>query len=182
MQKRILSAVLIFCMVAILLPGCVFISRDFRYTKNEIISELGEAEVDTEFQVQIGSGLLSLGKLVVSLADVDRETKEYLRDIRNVQVGIYKLYDIDRSKPLKIPNKIAKNLSRKGYEPIVKTNGRRSSACIFTKTRGDRLESIYIISLEPDELVLVEVRGRLERIIQKAIREKGIEKGVFANI
>lgn len=182
MQKRILSVVLIFCLAAFLLPGCVFISRDFRYTKNAILSELGEAEVDTEFQLQIGSGLLSLGKLVVSFADVDRETMEYLRDIRNVQVGVYKLYDIDRSKPFKIPNKITKNLSRKGYDPIVKTSDRRSAACIFTKTRGDRLESIYIISLEPDEIVLVEVKGRLERIIQKAIREKGIEKGMFANI
>jgi len=182
MERKYLSVVLLICLTACLLPGCVFISRDFRFTKELIISELGEAEVETEFQLQVGSGLLSLGKFAASVADVDRNTMEYLRDIRNVQVGVYKLYDIDRNKPLKIPDRIAKNLARKGYEPIIKTKEKNSATWIFTKMRGKRLESLYVISLEQHELVLVEVKGRLERILQKAIREKGLEKGKFVNI
>ncbi len=182
MKIKISAIVLIVSLGACFLPGCVFISSDFRHTKNLILEELGPADVDTEVQLQIGKGLISLGGLVVSFTDARDEALKYLRDIKNVQVGVYNLYDCDRRHPVVIPDKIAKKLARKGYTPMVKVKERGGAVWVMIKMRGKRLESLYVISLDYNELVLVEVRGRLERLIEKAIREHGFRKGEFINI
>jgi len=175
MKRQWLSVMLLAILTAGLLPGCVFVSRDFRAMKKTILADLGTVDVETELQMQINSVLISLGKGVVSMTDADREVVDYLRDIRNVQIGVYKLHDIDRTRALKIPKPISANLSRLGYEPVVKVNERNGAAWAFTKIHQDRIESIIIISLEPQELVLVEVKGRLERILQKAIHD-GVDR------
>ncbi len=65
---------------------------------------------------------------------------------------------------------------------MVKVKERGGAVWVMIKMRGKRLESLYVISLDYNELVLVEVRGRLERLIEKAIREHGFRKGEFINI
>ena len=182
MKTKILAIILISLLGACFLPGCVFISSDFRHTKNLILDEIGPVDVDTEVQIQIGPGIISMGSFIVSFTDARDEALKYLRDIRNVQVGVYHLQDVDRSRPIKIPDKIADKLARKGYEPMVKVKERGSAVWVMTKMRRDRLQSLYVISLERGELVLVEVEGRLDRLIEKAIREHGFHKGEFMNI
>jgi len=138
--------------------------------------------VKTEFQLQIGSGLISLGEFAVSFTDEKDEVCQYLRDIKNVQVGVYSLDDMSRKRPIAIPDKIGNKLASKGYEPMVKVKERDSAVWVMTKMRGKRIESLYVIALDRSELVLVEVQGRLERLIEKAIREHGFRKGEFMNI
>jgi len=182
MKIKIFSVVLIITLTAYLLTGCVFVSSDFRHTKNLILDELGPADVNTEVQLQIGPGIISLGSFVVSFTDARDEALKYLRDIRNVQVGVYNLHNVDSKRPVKIPDKISKKLARKGYEPLVKVKERDDAVWVMTKMKGKRIESLYVIALDRSELVLVEVQGRLERLIEKAIREHGFRKGEFMNI
>ena len=180
MKIKLITFCLIICIASTILPGCVFISADFRRTKDLIISELGHVEVETEIQFQVGSGLLSISELAISCTDADDEALGYLKDISNVQVGIYKLYNSPRD--LRIPKKIGQNLHKKGYIPIVKVKEPGNAIWVLTKMRGKHLNSLYIIVLERDELVLVEVEGRLEKIVEKAIREHGLDKKEFMGI
>lgn len=182
MKIKIFSVVLIITLAAYLVSGCVFVSSDFRHTKNLILDELGPADVNTEVQLQIGPGIISLGSFVVSFTDAREEALKYLRDIKNVQVGVYNLYDVDRKRPVVIPDKVANKLAGKGYEPMVKVKERGSAVWVMTKMRGNRIQSLFVISLDRTELVLVEVRGRLERLVEKAIREHGFHKGEFMNM
>lgn len=181
MKSRYLTIILIFGLLVFLLPGCVFISRDFRMTRNEILKEIGDVDIDTEVQLQIGPGLLSIGKMVASCTEIDDEAKEYLRDIHNVQVGVYKLRNVKKSR-ISIPKRIAKRLERKGYEPMVKVKERNEATWVMTKMKGNKLRSLYVIALDREELVLVEVEGRLGKIVEKAIQEHGIKKGTFAGL
>lgn len=182
MKIKIISIVLFVCVSAFLLPGCVFISGDFRQTRDMVLDELGPVEIETEVQLQIGPGLLSISRMAVSLTNASDEALDYLRDIRNVQVGVYKLHHVDRDKPLIIPIKIARKLSKKGYEPMVKVKERDEAVWVLTKMHGEKLTSLYVIALDREELVLVEVKGRLGKIVEKAIREHGFEKNKFMGI
>ena len=181
MKKKIISIILILSITALLLPGCVFVSRDFRMTRNDIIKELGDVEVETEVQLQIGPGLLSAGKLAVSIADVDDDVRGLLKEIRNVQVGVYKVVNSQDGK-IKIPAKISRKLEKKGYEPMVRVKQRDEAVLVMTKMRRNRLEALYVIALDREELVLVEVQGRLGKLIEKAIRDHGFNKGEFGKI
>ena len=181
MKTKTLTLSLFFLFSTCFLPGCILVNSDFLCTKKLILDEIGQVDVKTEFQLQIGSGLISLGEFAVSFSD-EQEVCKYLRDIKNVQVGIYSLDDISRNRPIVIPDKIGKKLARKGYEPMVRVKERDSAVWVMTKMRGKRIESLYVIALDRSELVLVEVQGRLERLIEKAIREHGFRKGEFINI
>jgi len=185
MKIRIVNVILILCLISLLLPGCVFVSRDFRLTRDSILDEIGNVETETEVQLQIGSGLLSLSRMIVSVADHSTEgdmAVDYLRDVRNVQVGVYKLTDYNRDRPLIIPPRIAKKLSKKGYEAMVKVKEHNSATWVMTKMYRRRLTSLYVIALDRDELVLVEVEGKLGRLIEKAVRDHGFDKGEFKGI
>ena len=182
MKKKILVISVIFFLSACFLSGCILVNSDFLHTKRLILNEIGAVDVKTEFQLQIGSGLISLGGIAVSFTDSKDAICKYLRDIKNVQVGVYNLYNVDRKRPIAIPDKIGKKLSRKGYEPLVKVKERDGAVWVMTKMKGKRIESLYVIALDRSELVLVEIQGRLERLIEKAIREHGFHKGEFINI
>lgn len=182
MRTRIISIILLFSVTALFLPGCVFISRDFQKTRNDILNEIGDFDIETDVQFQLGSGLLFLGRMVVSIADKSNMADDYLRNIRNVQVGVYKLSDVSRDRPLIIPLKIAWKLAKKGYEPIIKVKERDSAAWVLTKMRGTRLSSLYVISLERGELVLAEIQGRLGRLVEKAVQNHGLKKDDFKGI
>jgi hypothetical protein len=181
MKKRYLAAMLLASTCAGLLPGCVFVTADFRHTKNVILRELGPADVDTEFQLRIGRGLLSFGGLVAGFADVDDEALSYLKDVKTVQVGVYNLLGT-RDRPLTIPAKIGKKLASKGYEPMVRVKERDEAVWVMTELHGERLRSLYVIALDREQLVLVEVRGRLERLVEKAIEDHGFRHGDFLDM
>ena len=185
MKRGIISIFLIFCLITLLLPGCVFVSREFRSTRDSILDEIGNVEIKTEVQLQIGQGLLSLSRMIVFMADHSREgakAVDYLRDVRNVQVGVYQLSKVNRNRPLVIPPGIQKKLSRKGYETMVKAKDRNSATWVMTKMQRKRLSSLYVITIERDELVLVEVEGRLGKLIEKAVRDHGFDRNEFRGI
>ena len=185
MKTRFFGLILILCLIILLLPGCVFVSHDFCLSRDSILIEIGNVETKTEVQFQIGSGLLSLSRMIVSIADHSAEgamAVDYLRDVRNVQVGVYKFTEFNRNRPLIIPPRIAKKLSRKGYESMVKVKERDGATWVMTKMRRKRLTSLYVITLDRDELVLVEIKGRLGRLIEKAVRDHGFDKNEFRGI
>jgi hypothetical protein len=182
MNTKILALSVVILVSACFIPGCILVNSDFLQIKNLILDEIGQVDVKTEFQLQVGSGLISLGGIAVSFTDAKDEVCQYLRDIKNVQVGVYRLEDMSRRRPIVIPDKIGNKLARKGYEPMVRVKERDSAVWVMTKMRGKRIESLYVIALDRSELVLVEVQGRLERLIEKAIREHGFRKGEFMNI
>ena len=182
MKIKYLNVLFILLLGACFLPGCIQVNSDFLHTKKLILDEIGPADVKTEFQLQIGSGLISLGGFTVSFTDSRDEVRKYLKDLKNVQVGVYNFYDISRKKQIAIPDKIGKKLGRKGYEPIVKVKERDNAVWVMTKMKGKQIESLYVITLDRRKLVLVQVEGRLERLIEKAVREHGFREGEFINI
>ena len=118
-----------------------------------------------------------LSRLVISQIDIDPEVKQYIKDIHKIQIGVYNLHEV-RDKPLTIPITIAKRLAQKGYEPMVKTRKKDRIVWIMTQIRGTKLTSMYLVSLEREELVLLEIQGQLERLIEKAIRDHGFNKKI----
>ena len=79
MKIKITSVVLLVCVSSFLLPGCVFISGDFRQTRDMVLDELGSVEIETEVQLQIGPSLLSISRMAVSFTDASDEALDYLR-------------------------------------------------------------------------------------------------------
>lgn len=56
----------------------------------------------------------------------------------------------------------ASKLAKNGYETIVNSNEDNEKALILVKTKGETITEMVILSLEPSECNLVQVKGKLK--------------------
>lgn len=144
-------------------------SADFDYIENSIRSQIYPAKLDNDIKFSIGS--LSMGMLNCFVTD-EEEADTYLKEIKSVQVGVYKIHETEKNGSLRIPNNVEKTLVDKGWEPFIRVHKKNGeNVLLFYRQLSDNASSIYTIVLERDELVIVEVNGNLDSILEKAIYE-----------
>jgi hypothetical protein len=156
----ILSALLLCCV------GCRT-SADFNYIEKSIRDGIYPANLHTNFKFSIGSH--SLG-ILNGFVDDKEEADAYIKEIKSVQVGIYKIRNSEKSGSFQIPNNVEQCMVEKGWERFVRVRNRKGeNVLLFYRQISEDTASIYAIVLEPDELVIAEINGQLDNILEKAI-------------
>ena len=144
-------------------------SHDFNYIENSIQKQIYPAKLVKEVKFSIGS--LSM-RILNGFIDNDEEAGMYMREIKAVQVGAYKIHNVDKSESLQIPGSVEKTMIKKGWEPFVRVRKKNAeNVVLFYRQLSKRRASIYVVALERDELSIVEVTGNLDNILSKAICE-----------
>ena len=167
-QIRIFISLLL---LTVLLSGCLGVDRSFRQIRNYII-ENTNSDYNKEFEFSIGPTGITLASTMISIADVDEPIDEILSEISNIQVGIYK-----NKKSAKITTDFAglkhlTNLMEKaGWEYVVRSIDRNEMTIVFVRIYENQLNRVFVISVNQGEMVLVEMYGNVEKVIQIAIRE-----------
>lgn len=157
----ILSGLFLLC------SGCRT-SADFNYIEDSIRDQISPAKMDKDFKFSIGS--LSMGMLK-GLVD-DEEAEICLKEIEGVQVGVYKIRDMEKSTSFHIPSNVEKRMIKNGWELFVRVHNRKKeNVSLYYRQLSENTVSIYAIVLEPDELVIAEISGKLDNILDKAICE-----------
>jgi hypothetical protein len=111
-------------------------------------------------------------RILNGFVDNDEEAGMYMKEIKAVQVGVYKIHNVDKSESFQIPRNVEKTMVKKGWEPFVRVRKKNAeNVALFYRQLPKRRMSIYVIALERDELSIVEVTGNLDNILSKAICE-----------
>jgi len=113
-------------------------------------------------------------RCIVRFTDAKEEALQYLKEIDKVQVGVYEIEHGDRASKLMIPRDVEDKLIDSGWELFVRVKEKDEHVDLFYKQINDHVSSIYVIVLEPEEMVLVELKGDQEKIIDTEIREHGL--------
>ena len=71
-------------------------STDFDYIEDSIRSQIYPAKLDNDVKFSIGS--LSMGMLNCFIDD-EEEADMFLREIKSVQIGVYKIHDTEKGAP-----------------------------------------------------------------------------------
>ncbi len=171
-MRRALSRVA-FVLTLALLVGCTGVDSNFCRVRELVIQSVGARQVVTEFQLGLGPGPLWLGGTAARLVSGDAEAAALLLDIRSVQVGVYRLNGTLGGQPT-LPNALVRRLARRGYEPIVKVARNNEATLVLAQMRKERLQAIFVVAVDGEELVLAEVRGRLEKVVEEAVRRRGV--------
>lgn len=177
-MKRIKSstAILIITLSSLLLAGCFNVDHKFSEIRNGILSKMdNQFRVDTEFG--LGAVGLAAARVAVSFShDEDAKTaKDILADVSKVQIGVYKNASRNGNLNIEYLNKLNANMNEDGWECIVKNCQHGEASAVYIKESGDEINEIFIISIERDEVNLVNVEGNLTRAALTAIREKGLD-------
>ncbi|MDZ7379733.1 MAG: DUF4252 domain-containing protein [candidate division KSB1 bacterium] len=153
--------------------GCAGVDGNFCRVRDLVVQSIGTREVVTEFQIGLGPGLLWLGGTAARLASGEDEAAGLLLDIHAVQVGVYRLRG-EVTDAGRTPAALVRRLAKRGYEPIVKVCDKGEATLVFARMRKERLQALLVVAIDGEELVLAEVRGRLERVVQEAVRNRGL--------
>ena len=160
--------------------GCT--TNEFNDVQHAIENQIQPAKTKTHLKLNLGPFLLFPVKTIVNLIDTEDEASPYLDEIMKVQVGVYKIKKTNQPAEFKIPDTVKKVLHESGWETFVRVREKNEMVECYYKLKSEDIIGIYAIVLDDDNLVIAEVRGRLDKIIEKAIQEHGFPlKDIFKN-
>lgn len=162
-------------MIALLSTGCIGVDASFRGMRNYVLSTT-ETQFDKEFEFSFGTVSIGMAEIALDFVDTEEPIDEILSEIDNVQVGIYKNNsDKKISSNFDEMNFLTNNMEDSGWDCIVKSFDKNDMSAVFIRMHDDELNQLFVIALNNDEIVLVEVLGNLHKVIEIAIREKGLD-------
>ena len=155
------------------LTGCIGVNRQFSQVKDKIMGELG-SDYKTEFQFSVGPALIHVSSWLVDMSADEEYIDDMMREISSVQVGIYNKIDENKDEA-NFSTLIAldDHMKKSGWKYIVRTaDGDELTAVYISNDPEEVLKKMYVISLEDEKLVIVEVNGNLQKVISYALKEK----------
>ena len=175
MNSRKIKFVMSILLVALLFTGCIGVDRGFRSIRDYVLDPSNN-QFEKEFEFSFGSVSITMAELVLNFADVDEPVDEILSEIHNIQVGIYNnTSDVKIEPGLDEVKFLTNKMKNAGWDCIVRSVDRNEMTAVFVKTHDDELNRLFVISVNDEEVVLADILGNLHKVIEIAIREKGLD-------
>jgi len=160
-------------LLMMLSSGCMT-NGEFNFIERSIKKEIYPSTVRTKFKFSFGAISMSTARSVVRLADADEEALNYLNEIDKAQIGVYEIEHREESADRLIPHDVEERLNRSGYHIFVRVRERGENVNLYFKEISDSCCGLYCIVIDNDELVIVEVQGRLDKLIEEALNERSV--------
>jgi|GEM_PF-925803 len=170
-SKRFLTVALLGVLL-LSLSGCIGVNRNFKNVRSHLLTSL-EGRYHKEIEFSVGKGLISLGSIFVSFTDAEDHAKKILRKLDRVQIGVYENvghtnFEFSRDKLLSL----CSIMEEQGMHFIVRTRDNNELTAVFLRNDDDdEIRDMYVISFDSNELVIVEVKGDIDDIIEIALKE-----------
>ena len=161
----VLSAALL--SLSSLFAGCAG-SPSVEQVRWEIQRRFPEARFELEEHVHLGRISLGLIRGLVRMVPGKVDGQEILTAIHRLDVATYQVSALDLDR-LQGETRFERQLASAGWQMTVRTREEDSRTWIFTRGEDDALNSLFIVTLEDDELTLVSLDGRLDRALAEAI-------------
>jgi hypothetical protein len=160
-----------FLSLSSLLAGCGG-SPSVEQVRWEIQHRFPEARFEREEHVHLGRISLGLIRGLVRMVPGKVDGQEFLNAVYRIDVATYKvssLPDLDR---IQGETRFEEQLARAGWSMTVRAREEESRAWIFTRIDpAGAMRSLFVVTLEADELTLVRIDGRLDQALIEAIAE-----------
>jgi len=175
MNRRALAALLPLLPLLVTLPlaGCGAGSPSVDTVRWEIERRLPEARFERESHIRLGRLTLGLARRIVHLTDPGDPDTKVLDDVRRIEVATYRVRSLpDLEHRLAGQTEFEQALARNGWTAVLRERDRGSRTWIFLRAdaRG-ALSNLYVVSLDPEELTLVRLDGRLDRAMADSIAD-----------
>jgi hypothetical protein len=173
MRNKLATIIAVTSLSLTMLTGCIGVNRQFSEIKNKIMGDLGD-DYKTEFQFSVGSSLIHVSSWFVDLAADEEYVDDMIREISSVQVGVYnRIEGASHNSGFRTLISIDEEMTGNGWKYLVRTIDRNELTTIYISADPEELlKKMFIINLNDDELVIVEINGDLKKVIAYAIEER----------
>jgi hypothetical protein len=173
MKKNNLFFILVFSIASLTFTGCLGVSDGFLDVKHRLFKDTNTS-YKKNIEFSIGTIGMTLASSISWFAVDDDEAEEVLRHISGVQIGVYELKGKDyNDKGIADKEKVVGIMEAKGWTYIVCNKSRHESTYIFVRVDKDtHFRDMFVITRDNNNLVLLAVHGKLDLLVEHAIREK----------
>ncbi len=170
MNRKILVA---FVPLLLALAGCGAGSPSIDTVRGEIERRIPEASFERESHIRLGRITLGLARGIVHLADPGDPDTKVLDDVDHLEVATYRVRSLpDLEKRLTAETGFEQALAKNGWTTMLRERDHGSRTWIFLRADAKgALSDLYVVSLDPAELTLVRIDGRLDRAMADSIAD-----------
>ncbi len=173
-MKRI-KLIIIFLAAVFLLSGCISVDGYFKGMRNTVFKSV-DGSYHREVEFSLGAAALTLSSVAVSFSDAPEFTDDILRKVDRVQIGVYKNNDWRNYKPnFASMKKISDDLREDGYNFIVRAVDRDEMVLVTVKGDSEKIKEMFIVVATDEELVMTQIFGDLNEIMEIAIKQQGLD-------
>lgn len=171
-MKPLLKIMPLIIIVLITLTGCIGVNRNFREVSSQLISKFGN-DYHRDIEISVGPLMINFASWVVNLSDEDELIDDLMRQVSNVQVGVYTMTNDRKNEKNTIMEKVNVEMLKKGWKYIVRSYNDDELTGIYVSSNPEKFfEKMFIITHDSEQLVLVEIEGELDKLIELAIHDK----------
>ncbi len=174
MNRKILLHVLLLLLISTAFSGCIGVNRNFKKIRRAVTENI-DVKYNKSFEFSVGRTGLMLAGMVVRLSDVEEPVDDILSEVSRIQVGVYEKASGNLNTTMADLNRITDEMNSQGWRYIVRSVQRDEVVGVFVRGDDPRLRQLYVIAIDSNEMVLVEIHGELSKIVEIAIREKGLK-------
>lgn len=131
------------------------------------------AEFRRDSRVRLGRFTLALAKGAMRLvAFEDRDTRRALSQVHSIDIASYEVISMPPVAALSLPPRVERGLSAEGWYPMIKTREEDAHSWIFVRESEDGMVSnMYIVELDAAELTIIDLQGRLDRVVAQFVAD-----------
>lgn len=149
--------------------GCMW-TPELSQVKQDIAHQIPGATFDHQVSLAIGPGGMALARAVVSMVPQASDARGWLKDVSRVEVSVYRVQMDEPKRGIATPSRIEDMLAD-GWEMAARVRDADESVWLLYRADGESIREMFVVALDQDELVLVKVKGRLERLIARALSD-----------
>lgn len=175
LSRKLAAPPLALALVTASLVGCA--SAPSIYTVRRGIEEqVPQAHFEKETQIRLGRISLGLAKKIFALVADEEEERSpemaFIRSLKKVEVGVYQVrLSSTEEERLALPRHFERALARGGWETLIRARDGGDQTWIFLRPDGDMLRSLYVVTYDGGELVLVHIEGRMDLLLEELAKE-----------
>jgi len=171
-MKQFLKISPLLMAVIFIFSGCINVNRNFRDISGKLIYKFGN-DYQREIELSVGPFMITLASWVVNLSEEEEIVDDLMRQVSNVQVGVYTMTKDRKREKKNVMDKLDYEMQDRGWRHIVRSYSSDELTAIYVcKDPEELFKKMFIITHDSEQLVLVEVEGELDKLIQLAIRDK----------
>ncbi|OGU76212.1 MAG: hypothetical protein A2V93_03300 [Ignavibacteria bacterium RBG_16_34_14] len=171
-MKALLKISPLIIVVLFIAAGCINVNRNFKEVSTKLINKFGN-DYHREIEASVGPFLINFASWVVNFSQEDEIVDDLMRQVTNVQVGVYTMTNDRKRERSSVMEKINIEMQSRGWRYIVRSYGNEELTAIYISSDPEMFfKKLFIITHDSEQLVLVEVEGKLDRLIELAIHDK----------
>lgn len=171
MKRKFVSLAGLLSLAALgsLAGGCAT-SPTVNQVRWEIERRFPDARFVREDHVRLGRLSMGLVRGIVRMVPGRMEGQGIITQVHRIEVETYRVSSLPDLDALDAENRFEERLARAGWSLTVRSRDADERVWMFTRanSRGS-LRNLFVVNLEGDELSLVRIDGRLDRVFAEAV-------------